>query len=318
MGVETRMEDQGAKLSTLEARIEGNSGQTERMMEDLVQHNCDINDLRQTLIDETELVVKSVAEQQSGVTSLEERFERMETAQIYETKQFELIKERTDQFDKLNERVNSIEEFGQEQTSLILAVEKTMSEKHDEMDIDFRGNFETSREELRKIRTEITNDKENFWTLIVEIYSAFRGSTVVLKSEGVVKAEQADVLGVYRMVDSYNDRPVYKQEGGENYIYYSSASCSWLVGTVIGHQYGWLRNQSDSAAASRWLPDLSSGWEYRPLLRDTGSVELAGVSESSSLNSWKSDDGTLRIESLRDIEKVNEVIRDIRNSREID
>jgi hypothetical protein len=43
---------------------------------------------------------------------------------------------------------------------------------------------------------------------------------VVLKSEGAVREHQADVLGVYRMVDSYNERPVYKQDGGENYIYY--------------------------------------------------------------------------------------------------
>ena len=48
------------------------------------------------------------------------------------------------------------------------------------------------------------------------------GYTVVLKSEGIIKKYQADVLGVYRMVDSYNDRPVYKQDGGENYIYYRS------------------------------------------------------------------------------------------------
>ena len=46
------------------------------------------------------------------------------------------------------------------------------------------------------------------------------GSTVVLKSEGIVREHQADVLGVYRMVDHYNDRPVYKQDGGENFIYY--------------------------------------------------------------------------------------------------
>ena len=44
--------------------------------------------------------------------------------------------------------------------------------------------------------------------------------TLVVKSEGAVSEHQSDVLGVYRMVDSYNDRPVYKQEGGENYIYY--------------------------------------------------------------------------------------------------
>ena len=87
------------------------------------------------------------------------------------------------------------------------------------------------------------------------------GSTLVLKSEGVVKEHQADVLGVYRMIDSYNERPVYKQDGGENYIYYSAASCSWLVGAVVGHQYGWLRNTTAEAGASRWVPDLTSGYQ---------------------------------------------------------
>ena len=78
------------------------------------------------------------------------------------------------------------------------------------------------------------------------------GSTLVLKSEGVVKEHQADVLGVYRMIDSYNERPVYKQDGGENYIYYSSASSSWLVGTVVGHEHAWLRNDSEGAPSTRY------------------------------------------------------------------
>ena len=59
---------------------------------------------------------------------------------------------------------------------------------------------------------------------------------MVLKSEGIVKKHQADVLGVYRMVDSYNDRPVYKQDGGENYIYYRlifKHSCTFFVFTTI-------------------------------------------------------------------------------------
>ena len=46
------------------------------------------------------------------------------------------------------------------------------------------------------------------------------GSTVIIKSEGSMAANQPDVLGVYRMVDSFDNRPVYKQDGGENYIYY--------------------------------------------------------------------------------------------------
>jgi len=317
-GIKTQLDAQGNKLSTLEAKLEGTSGQTDRMLEDLVQHNSDIITVKEALNHETGLIVKRISQQQNEVTSLEKRFEDLESAQIYENKQFELTKVRMDGYldslDKIDERMTEIEESDKQQNSLILAVEKTLNDKFEELDTEMREGTTHSQKEMSKIRTEICNNKDNFWTLIIEIYSAFRGSTVVLKSEGVVKSEQADVLGVYRMIDSYNDRPVYKQEGSENYIYYSATSSSWLVGTVIGQQYGWLRNQSDSAAKSRWLPDLSSGWEYRPLIRDTGSVELAGSPDSS----WKSDDGTLRIESLRDIEKVNEVIRDIRNSREVD
>ena len=74
---------------------------------------------------------------------------------------------------------------------------------------------------------------------------------MVLKSEGGVAENQGDVLGVYRMVDSYCERPVYKQDGGENYIYYSSASSSWLVGTVVGHEHAWLRNDSEGAPSTR-------------------------------------------------------------------
>eukprot|EP00092_Neocalanus_flemingeri_P000845 GFUD01000902.1.p1 GENE.GFUD01000902.1~~GFUD01000902.1.p1 ORF type:complete len:1362 (-),score=529.35 GFUD01000902.1:116-4201(-) len=152
--------------------------------------------------------------------------------------------------------------------------------------------------------------KANLWKLIMEIYAAFRGYTLVVKSEGAVSEHQSDVLGVYRMVDTYNDRPVYKQEGGENYIYYSSASSSWLVGTVVGHQYGWLRNSSTAASSARWLPDLVGGWEYRPLVRSWECLE--------GQESWLSDDGTLRIEAIKDIEKINSLIQDMKNSAEVE
>ena len=40
----------------------------------------------------------------------------------------------------------------------------------------------------------------------------------------------------------------------------------------------------------RWIPDLKSGWEYRPLVRSTDNLDS---------NTWHSDDGSLRIEYLR-------------------
>jgi len=142
--------------------------------------------------------------------------------------------------------------------------------------------------------------KTNLSALILEIYAAFRGYTLVVRSEGCVSEHQRDVLGVYRMVDSYNDRPVYKQDGGENYIYYSCASSSWLVGTVVGHSYGWLRNSS----SARWVPDITSGWEYRPLIRSWGGDDQ---------DSWLSDDGTLRIEPLQAVDSILSQIKDMKN-----
>ena len=59
----------------------------------------------------------------------------------------------------------------------------------------------------------------------------------MLKSEGAVRNHQADTLGVYRMVDSYNDRPVYKQDGGENYIYYRYFFGGFIRLACIGAQY---------------------------------------------------------------------------------
>lgn len=134
-----------------------------------------------------------------------------------------------------------------------------------------------------------------------ELCMALRGSTVVLKSEGGVAENQGDVLGVYRMVDSYCERPVYKQDGGENYIYYSSASSSWLVGTVVGHEHAWLRNDSEGAPSTRWVPDLQAGWEYRPLVRSCFDLP----------NSSTSQDGTFRIEALSEVERVNKMIQQL-------
>ena len=41
-------------------------------------------------------------------------------------------------------------------------------------------------------------------------------------TDSLVTSHQPQLLGVYRLVDTYSDRPVYKQDGGENYIYYRS------------------------------------------------------------------------------------------------
>merc|ERR1712168_1116479 len=263
----------------------------------------DLEEIRKKSKDDKETVVFEVETLKERLetffSSSEEKLEFLDKAYIRESSKVEVIEKKLSvnekQTSKLEVRIRDMDKI-EEDTSSIW---KQLTELQEYINVN--------KEDLQSIRTQMYSDKEDLWTLVVEIYSAFRGSTLVLKSDGAVKQHQADVLGVYRMVDSYNDRPVYKQDEGENYIYYSATSSSWLVGTVVGHQHGWLRQQS-GAAGQRWQPDLTAGWEYRPLLRNN----------NLGLTTWCSDDGTLRIESLKDIGKVNELIRDVKNAKQID
>ena len=106
----------------------------------------------------------------------------------------------------------------------------------------------------------------------------------MVRSEGKVREEQGDVLGVYRLVDSHQARPLYKQDGGENFIFFSPGGPWWMVGTVVGSQYGWLRNSSSSLGPgeARWPADLEEGWQYR----------------DGTSGHWREDDVSLRIQAL--------------------
>jgi len=209
---------------------------------------------------------------------------------------------------KVSEQQQSLDKFSKSTEEKFKYFEKMQREQIGSFKM---GESESNKKssghlELQTVEDRIQKEtcmgfgKTNLSALILEIYAAFRGYTLVVKSEGCVSEHQSDVLGVYRMVDSYNDRPVYKQDGGENYIYYSSASSSWLVGTVVGHSYGWLRNSS----SARWVPDITSGWEYRPLIRSW---------DSTDQGSWLSDDGTLRIEPLQAVDSILPQIKDVKN-----
>lgn len=171
--------------------------------------------------------------------------------------------------------------------------------------------------------------------------------TVVMKSEGSAADHQSACLGVYRSVDWANNRPVYKQENGENYLYYNSDHKSWMVASYVGNEYAWMRYQtsdgeddhhsSSSSSSSSdsegsggsdgerrltkkvkkagkvsWkdlkTPDLfNPGWEYK----------LSPFNDEA-VDRWMTDDNSLRVEPLGDVEKITGIIQEIRNSKEID
>jgi len=256
----------------------------------------DLRDVKKCMESDQDLLVKKVLDQKKSLdsffSSIEDKFNQLEKTQTEEMKHHEKLKLKNIEQDL---KLTFLEQLADRIETIEQSRDRECEEKVDEIKAGSCMGF----------------GNQHLWTLILEIYSVFRGYTLVVRSEGAVSEHQSDVLGVYRMVDSYHDRPVYKQEGGENYIYYSSASASWLVGCVVGQQYGWLRNSSSAAASARWLPDLRSGWEYKPLVR---TMECLGDRQES----WLADDGTLRIEALRDVDKIHSLIKEMKRSQDVE
>jgi len=242
-----------------------------------------------TLTEQSNKVMEDVVRQEEEVREIRKD---MKTDQNLIIIRFNTHKDAVDKLiQKVEEKVSFLENSQREELVQLASLERKASEYEDIY----------SRLEVRQANEEAGPLLEKG-----EEMKTHRGSTVVLKSEGGVAENQGDVLGVYRMVDTYSDRPVYKQDGGENYIYYSSASSSWLVGTVVGHEHAWLRNTSEEAPSTRWVPDLQAGWEYRPLVRS---------SFDPLTNSSTSQDGTFRIEALSEVERVGKMIKKLQTER---
>lgn len=110
----------------------------------------------------------------------------------------------------------------------------------------------------------------------------------MLKSTGPAAKNQAACLGVYRVVDSHNDRPVYKQDCGDHYLYYDY-DC-WMVGSRKGDAFGWIKNERGGRgeAGGSVIPDLQKGWQYQPVAR-ADNVD----------GTWLADDDSLTVEILK-------------------
>ena len=84
------------------------------------------------------------------------------------------------------------------------------------------------------------------------------GYTVVLRSEGMAHDHQRQCMGVYRYTGYHSDRPVYKQDEGENYLFYHNHS--WLIGPRVGQDYAWIRNLTEeNRRETKSASPMSSG-----------------------------------------------------------
>ena len=135
---------------------------------------------------------------------------------------------------------------------------------------------------------------------------------------------------MYRSVDWSNNKPVYKQENGENYLYYNSNHRSWMVASYVGNEYAWMRyplsegqleehHSSSSSSSSDSEGAGGSDTEHRlkrrvkkaekvswkkdvktPDLFNAGwQYKLSPLRMSEeNVDSWMTDDQSLRVEPL--------------------
>ena len=111
---------------------------------------------------------------------------------------------------------------------------------------------------------------------------------MLLKAKGNAAQEQSRCMGVYRVVDHLHDRPLYRQDEGDHYMYWNPRYLCWMVGSQPDSDRGWIRNDTEDQNLRHHIPDLQSGWVYQPMAR-----------EDHRDQHWKSDDETLHVEILR-------------------
>ena len=117
---------------------------------------------------------------------------------------------------------------------------------------------------------------------------------MVLKAdkEKAAYKNQADCLGVYRVVDHHHDRPVYRQDVGDHYLYYHQGHGCWVVGARVGHEIGWIKHGEEGPDSGKGkglqLTDLPTGWKYQPVMK-AGRVD----------GEWLADDDSLTVEVLK-------------------
>ena len=105
---------------------------------------------------------------------------------------------------------------------------------------------------------------------------------LTVASGGPAGTAQSDLMGVFLKEDSqqYNNRPVYRLDGGGQYLYYIDAGY-WVIGTTLGGAVGIATLQKGllTPPATGWkYYSSASGWEEDPQLTVSGEAITMHVS----------------------------------------
>ena len=86
------------------------------------------------------------------------------------------------------------------------------------------------------------------------------GYTIEITAKGSALQNQSVCFGVYQCMGFLNGHPVYKQDGGQNYIYFYENQGRWLVGPKVDCSYAWIRSKVEDldSSHSSGFPDSLS------------------------------------------------------------
>ncbi|TRY69458.1 hypothetical protein TCAL_10191 [Tigriopus californicus] len=157
---------------------------------------------------------------------------------------------------------------------------------------------------LNTIDAKVEAQQDDLWTVLLHLYRNINITTLMVESEGNAAIHQRGCLGTYRVVDLYNNKPVYKQDEGDHFLYYSNEQNAWLIGARVGQERGWVRIKSDGHELTPL--DLKSTWEY--------TNHLVHSNESE----WLEDDHTLTTRGVPDLLHIQELIKSLRTPGKAD
>lgn len=238
------------RLSDVKADTEDTKERIKNLRDTIAQQDIRIGELAQDNARETE---KILSDHHTETKLLLEKFESeyitLKSMEILQPNVWGRLEDQNisqqRKFSALENRLNVLEKQSAEQRASNERIEVTQTE----LEEDIRS----SQEEFRKQRSVMLNKNDDIRAQLVDLYILFKYSSLVIKSFGPVSEHYSDLLGVYRPVAEN----IYKQDMGENFIYQCPQTNQWLVGTVSGHPYAWLRCNKTSK-----LPPVK-GWEYR-------------------------------------------------------
>merc|ERR1711935_148936 len=264
--------------------------------------------------------------------------------------------------DSLEDKYSKTQEDRNEMANEIKILDDRHQRNHEDLDNRRDSDAQFNKTAVLKLEMALDTNHEDMWNVVLPIYGALRGYTVVLYSEGMARDHQSACLGIYRSSGYLNGRPVYKQDEGENYLYYHKAENSWLVGPHVGNTYAWVRNQLDHVNGANGGTSTSSSSSSSDSDSDSD-VSVASASDHSIGSTaaqktakdkkkwlksrahldeirtpyqldnsrwqyrlsitvgqeaiWSSDDSSLRLEALKDVDRISKVIRRVRAAKEI-